>query len=105
MLEDCPENRKLSFSQEADHEPTNNFGMATMLAHTEALPIPTCEETEIMPSVNGSAIVATESQLVIDNKPELTCISEEGIVDMDLPDNAIGEYSYVNCIAPVNKVS
>lgn len=104
MLEDCPENRKLSFSQEADHEQTNNFGMATMLMHTDAMPNPICDETEVLPSANGNAVVIVplESPIVVDNKPELTCISEEGIADMDLPDNVVSDYPY---ITSCNKVS
>lgn len=106
MLEDCPENRKLSFSQEAEHEQTNNFGMATMLMHTEAMPKLICDETEALPSVNGNAIavVSTESPIVVDQKPELTCISEEGIADMDLPDNMIGVYPYTDHITSCSKV-
>lgn len=97
MLEDCPENRKLSFSQEADHEQTNNFGMATMLMHTDVMPNPICDETEVLPSANGNAVVIVplESPIVVDNKPELTCISEEGIADMDLPDNVVSDYPYI----------
>lgn len=107
MLEDCPENRKLSFSQEGDHEQTNNFGMATMLMHTEALPKAICDETEALSSANGNAVavVPAESPIGIDNKPELTCISEEGIADMDLPDNVIGNYPYADCITSSNKVN
>lgn len=107
MLEDCPENRKLSFSQEADHEHTNNFGMATMLMHTEALPKVICDETEAMPSINGNAVVvvSTESPIVVDNKPELTCISEEGIADMDLPENIISQYPHTDYITSCNKAS
>lgn len=107
MLEDCPENRKLSFSQEADHEQTNNFGMATMLMHTEIMPNVICDETEALSSANGNAVavVPVESPIVIDNKPELTCISEEGIADMDLPDNVIGDYPYADCKTSCDKVN
>lgn len=107
MLEDCPENRKLSFSQEGDHEQTNNFGMATMLMHTDALPNAICDETEALPSGNGTAIavVSTDAPIVVDNKPELTCISEEGIADMDLADNTIVDYPYANCITTCDKVN
>jgi hypothetical protein len=39
-------------------------------------------------------------------KPELTCISEEGIADMDLPDNLLDDLDYIgDCITSCNKVS
>lgn len=39
------------------------------------------------------------------DKPELTCISEEGIADMDLPDNLFEDLEYVgDCITSCNKV-
>ena len=37
-------------------------------------------------------------------KPELTCISEEGVVDMDLPDNILEELEYLDNITSCNKV-
>lgn len=40
------------------------------------------------------------------DKPELTCISEEGIADMDLPDNLLDDLDYIgDCITSCNKVS
>lgn len=39
------------------------------------------------------------------DKPELTCISEEGIADMDLPDNILDDIDYIgDCITSCNKV-
>ena len=39
------------------------------------------------------------------DKPELTCISEEGIADMDLPDNILDDLDYIgDCITSCNKV-
>ncbi|XP_063846304.1 monocarboxylate transporter 10-like isoform X2 [Scylla paramamosain] len=39
------------------------------------------------------------------NKPELTCISEEGIADMDLPDHLLEELEYLgDCITSCDKV-
>ena len=39
------------------------------------------------------------------NKPELTCISEEGIADMDLPDHILEELEYLgDCITSCDKV-
>lgn len=37
-------------------------------------------------------------------KPELTCISEEGIAGMDLPDNILEELEYLDNITSCNKV-
>lgn len=40
------------------------------------------------------------------DKPELTCISEEGIADMDLPDNLFDDFDYIgDCITSCNKVN
>lgn len=39
------------------------------------------------------------------NKPELTCISEEGIADMDIPDHILEELEYLgDCITSCDKV-
>ncbi|XP_069174830.1 monocarboxylate transporter 12 isoform X2 [Procambarus clarkii] len=39
------------------------------------------------------------------NKPELTCISEEGIADMDIPDHLLEELEYLgDCITSCDKV-
>lgn len=36
----------------------------------------------------------------------MTCISEEGIADMDLPDNILDDLDYIgDCITSCNKVS
>ena len=50
-----------------------------------------------------------QSQNSLDNildlkKPELTCISEEGIADMDLPDNLLEELEFLDNITSCNKV-
>ena len=37
-------------------------------------------------------------------KPELTCISEEGIADMELPDNLLDELEILENITSCNKV-
>ena len=43
--------------------------------------------------------------LAAGDKPELTCISEEGIADMDLPDNLLDDLDYIgDCITSCNKV-
>merc|ERR1719369_221370 len=51
----------------------------------------------------------TQSQDSLNNildfkKPELTCLSEEGIADMDLPDNLLDELEYLDNITSCNKV-
>lgn len=44
--------------------------------------------------------------LATGDKPELTCISEEGIADMDLPDNLLDDLDYIgDCITSCNKVT
>jgi hypothetical protein len=44
--------------------------------------------------------------LAAGDKPELTCISEEGIADMDLPDNLLDDLDYIgDCITSCNKVN
>ena len=40
---------------------------------------------------------------ILDKKPELTCVSEEGIADMDLPDNILEELEYLDNITSCNK--
>lgn len=53
-----------------------------------------------MSTVLGEAIDALGT-----DKPELTCISEEGIADMDLPDNLLEDFDYIgDCITSCNKV-
>lgn len=100
MIEDCPEIRKLSFSQEPDHEPGALTGVGTLLLNSDLL---VGEEWQAEPLVNNGAV--TPNTPAVD-KPELTCISEEGIADMDLPDNIFDEFDYIgDCITSCNKVS
>lgn len=90
VSETCPQRRKLSFSQEPDNEPGILNGDALMLG-TDLL-VPQFEED-------------IKDQAVSGDKPELTCISEEGIADMDLPDNFLEDLDYVgDCITSCNKV-
>ena len=89
VSESCPQRRKLSFTQEPDNEP----GIITnaMMIGPELL-VPHLTDGAIEPG-NGH------------DKPELTCISEEGIADMDLPDNLLDDLDYVgDCITSCNKV-
>lgn len=91
VSETCPQRRKLSFSQEPDVEPGALNGDALMLG-TELL-VPQFQEDCKDPVISGG------------DKPELTCISEEGIADMDLPDNFLDDLDYVgDCITSCNKV-
>lgn len=59
-------------------------------------------------SVLGADIgipTAAEAHSAPEMKPELTCISEEGLADMDLPDNLIDDLDYLgDCITSCNKV-
>lgn len=91
VSETCPQRRKLSFSQEPDNEPGIITGNTAMMIGPELL-IPQLSDGVAEP-VNGL------------DKPELTCISEEGIADMDLPDNLLDDLDYVgDCITSCNKV-
>lgn len=46
-----------------------------------------------------------DNNICSNDKPELTCISEEGIADMDLPDNILDDLDYIgDCITSCNKV-
>lgn len=90
VSETCPQRRKLSFSQEPDNEPGALNGDALILG-TELL-VPPFEED-------------IKEQIISGEKPELTCISEEGIADMDLPDNFLEDLDYIgDCITSCNKV-
>lgn len=102
-LKDCPEHRKLSFSQEPDHEMARNFNVGNLLLHSDALGNQISEEFVIEPHVSASVVVPLDP---IADKPELTCISEEGIADMDLPDNVFDDFNYIgDCITSRNKVT
>lgn len=57
------------------------------------------------PSANGALVVSGAALAVALDKPELTCISEEGIADMDLPDNIFDDFDIIgDCITSCNKV-
>lgn len=58
------------------------------------------EMTEKLNLISGEMMDALQPE-----KPELTCISEEGIADMDLPDNMLEDLDYIgDCITSCNKV-
>ncbi|XP_063236171.1 monocarboxylate transporter 12-like [Bacillus rossius redtenbacheri] len=94
----CSQRRKLSFSGEPDHEPPGVTGPPVLTLG--ALDASADEDHHIhhhhqqlqQPAIPG-------------DKPELTCISEEGIADMDLPDNLLEDLDYIgDCITSCNKV-
>lgn len=92
VSDNCPQRRKLSFSQEPDNDGPH---VAAAGAAAAALVL----GTEIAPNP-GELIDGLAPE-----KPELTCISEEGIADMDLPDNMLEDLDYIgDCITSCNKV-
>lgn len=94
MSDSCPQKRKLSFTQEPDNEPGLIQGGAALILGTELL-VPHVSDA-LMDAVNNIEL----------DKPELTCISEEGIADMDLPDNILDELDFPgDCITSCNKVN
>ncbi|KYN27665.1 Monocarboxylate transporter 8 [Trachymyrmex cornetzi] len=91
----CPQRRRLSFSQEPKNEGTHVAAAGAAGTTAAALIL----GADIAPA-QGEGIDA----LGID-KPELTCISEEGIADMDLPDNLLEDFDYIgDCLTSCNKV-
>lgn len=91
VSEACPQRRRLSFTQEP--EDAAAAAAAHGLAAAAAVEL-SCPQAE--------------RDLMLDerpDKPELTCISEEGIADMDLPDNLLDDLDYIgDCITSCNKV-
>ncbi|CAB0002653.1 unnamed protein product [Nesidiocoris tenuis] len=56
-------------------------------------------------NVEPEEVIVVEPPAPGQDKPELTCISEEGIADMDLPDNILDDLDYIgDCITSCNKV-
>lgn len=81
VSDSCPKKRRLSFSTEPED-------MA--IADPAQQPV----NTNLTPVANPAT-----------DKPELTCISEEGIADMDLADNLLDDLDYIgDCITSCNKV-
>ncbi|XP_015599821.1 uncharacterized protein LOC107269909 [Cephus cinctus] len=89
VSDSCPQRRRLSFSQEPENEGVAaGAAAAALVLGAELAPAP----GEIMDALGV-------------DKPELTCISEEGIADMDLPDNLLDDLDYIgDCITSCNKV-
>lgn len=104
-LKECPENRKLSFTQEPDNEPARNFNVGHLLLTTNMLGNQINGEYVVESHAGGGANVIVSLDPIAADKPELTCISEEGIADMDLPDNIFDDFDYIgDCITSCNKV-
>lgn len=91
-LKDCPQHRKLSFTQEPDIEPVKNINVGTLLLHSDVLGNQISEEFVMDPLENGNIIIPLDA--AANDKAELTCISEEGIADMDFPDNAFDDICF-----------
>lgn len=100
-LKECPDHRKLSFTQEPDNEPGQNFNVGTLLLHSDLLGNQISGEFVDEPK-------ATDVVIPLDpvaDKPELTCISEEGIIDMDVAEDILEELEYIgDCMTSCNKV-
>ncbi|XP_077258732.1 uncharacterized protein LOC143895487 isoform X2 [Temnothorax americanus] len=93
--DNCPQRRRLSFNQEHKNEGPHIAAAGAAGATAAALVL----GTDIVPA-QGEGIDALGT-----DKPELTCISEEGIADMDLPDNLLEDFDYIgDCITSCNKV-
>ncbi|XP_065169406.1 monocarboxylate transporter 12-like isoform X2 [Atheta coriaria] len=92
VSDSCPKRRKLSFSQEPDNDPGGVAAGAAAAAIVLGADI----------SPNQPII---ENMVGTVDQKELTCISEEGIADMDLPDNLLDDLDYIgDCITSCNKV-
>lgn len=83
----------MSFTQEPDGDAALNFTGTALILNSDLLVQQLSEN--IVESGNAGGV----------DKPELTCISEEGIADMDLPDNLFEDFDYIgDCITSCNKV-
>ncbi|KAK3923032.1 Monocarboxylate transporter 12 [Frankliniella fusca] len=98
VSETCPQRKRLSFSQEPDNHNPDGLAHGGMgLVGASALVM----------GVGGTdlGLGLTPTGDAAADKPELTCISEEGIADMDLPDNLLDDLDYIgDCITSCNKV-
>ncbi|XP_066258048.1 monocarboxylate transporter 10-like [Euwallacea similis] len=94
LNESCPQTRKLSFTQ----EPENDHGLGSATAATAFI-----LSADMVQNHSGG--VTDNLVISAGDKGELTCISEEGIADMDLPDDILDDLSYIgDCITSCNKV-
>lgn len=97
VSDSCPQRRRLSFTV----EPEEVVVMEPPLANNH--PGGVLGGCAGIAGVGG--IAAGGGGGGINDKPELTCISEEGIADMDLPDNLLDDLDYIgDCITSCNKV-
>lgn len=94
VSDSCPQRRKLSFTVEPEEvvvvePPLNPQGIGLIGSGGAGM---------MMTGSGGGGGGPND-------KPELTCISEEGIADMDLPDNLLDDLDYIgDCITSCNKV-
>lgn len=119
VSDDCPKNRKLSFSNEPDNDAPGFVFTAThsasgvgvvangtssgaqALSHNSDLLLNHLGDDQLVENGTSTLLVAVGGA----DKAELTCISEEGITDMDLPDNLFDDFDYIgDCITSCNKV-
>lgn len=111
VSENCPQRRRLSFTQEPENDgngaAAGAAAAALVLGAELAGPAPgtpeiVCLIWEINVLCLGDGLI---DNIGTADKPELTCISEEGIADMDLPDNLLDDLDYIgDCITSCNKV-
>lgn len=104
-LKECPDHRrKLSFTQEPDIEPGQNFNVGSLLLHSDLLGNQISGEF-VDESKANEVVVPLDP---VADKPELTCISEEGIAEIDLAENLLEELDYMtvgDCMTSCNKVN
>ncbi|XP_015364757.1 PREDICTED: monocarboxylate transporter 10 isoform X2 [Diuraphis noxia] len=105
VSDSCPQRRRLSFTVEPEEvvvmEPPLNMQSVGLIGGTGGL--------GLMMGGGGSGGSGGSGGGAggggPNDKPELTCISEEGIADMDLPDNLLDDLDYIgDCITSCNKV-
>lgn len=75
-------------------EPVQNINVGTLLLHSDVLGNQISEEFVMDPLENGNIIVPLDA--AANEKAELTCISEEGIADMDYPDIAFDDICFAD---------
>ncbi|VVC32202.1 Major facilitator superfamily,Major facilitator superfamily domain [Cinara cedri] len=99
VSDSCPQRRRLSFTV----EPEEVVVMEPPLANNQqGGGLVGCAGIAGVGGITGGGSGGGGG---INDKPELTCISEEGIADMDLPDNLLDDLDYIgDCITSCNKV-
>lgn len=78
-------NRRHSFHHDGDADNENNVAAGTFLLHSEKIDAAHAEP-DVNGSLNGNLLKSLNESVVVIDKPELTCISEEKIADIDLLD-------------------